>query len=130
MPLGMQVDHGPHNIVLHWDPIPSPRKKGEHTNPNYLTCSSCGQMAAQIKMPRGTEIGLGPLHVVLDGDSASSQKGQRAGWIKMPLGVEVGFGPGNIVLDGDPASPKRGTQLLQFSAHVCCVQMVTHLSYC
>ena len=32
--------------------------------------------------------------------------------------------PSHIVLDGDPAPPKRGTAALQFSARVCCGQMV------
>jgi len=67
-------------------------------------------------MPLDTKVGLGPDHIVLDGDPALPQKvvphphfstyvycGQRAGWIKMPLGTEVGLGTGHIVLDGDPA---------------------------
>ena len=75
-------------------------------------------------MKLGTEVGLGPSHIVLDGDLAPlPQKGhnpqfsvhvccgQTAGWIKMPLGTKVGLGPGDIVLDGVPAPPppkKRG----------------------
>ena len=68
------------------------------------------------------EVGLGPSHIVLDGDPAAlSPKegrpqfsahfycGQTAGWIKMALGLEVGLGPSHIVLDGDPASsPLKG----------------------
>ena len=84
----------------------------------------------------GTAVGLGPGHIVIDGDAAPSlQKrehsppqfsahvycGQTAGWIKMPLGTEVGLGPGDVVLDGDQAPPKNGTAP-QFSAHVCCGQ--------
>ena len=65
------------------------------------------------------EVGLGPGHIVLDGDSAPLTKkwkqpqfsvhvccGQTAGWIKMPLDREVDVGPGDIVLHGDPALPK------------------------
>ena len=51
----------------------------------------------------------------------------RRSGIKMPLGMEVGLDPGDIVLDGDPASPfqKKGTEPpFQFSAHICCDQMV------
>ena len=73
-------------------------------------------------MPVGTEIGLGPGHILLDGDPASiPQKGQiitqfwthaycgqTAGWIKMILGTDVGIGPGDIVLDGDPSPPQGG----------------------
>jgi len=81
-------------------------------------------MAAWIKMPLGTEVGLGPVDIVLDGDPAPpSLKGaepppkfsvhvycdQTAGWIKMALGMDVGLGPGHIVLDGDTAPlPKKG----------------------
>jgi len=69
-------------------------------------------------MPLGTMVGLGPDHIVLDGNPAPPKRGtvpqfsihvccgQMAGWIKMPLGTEVGLGPGYVVLDGDPAPPK------------------------
>ena len=72
-------------------------------------------------MPLGTEVGLGPDDIVLDGDPAppSPKRGQSpfpnfrpcqtAGWIKVALGIEVGLGPAHIVLDGDtaPLPPKR-----------------------
>ena len=60
----------------------------------------CGQTAEWIKMPLGTEVGLSPGGIVLDGDLAppkrghSSQfsthvySGQTAGWIKMPFGKD------------------------------------------
>jgi len=70
-------------------------------------------------MPLGTEVGLGPGHIVLDGvpaHIASPQKGEHSpkclahvycgktvGWIKMPFGMELGLGPGYIMLGGDPA---------------------------
>jgi len=73
-------------------------------------------------MKLGMEVGLGPGHIVLDGDPAPHPKGhspqlsahvycgQTSGWIKMSLGTEVDLGPGHIVLDGDPAPlPQRGT---------------------
>jgi len=85
-------------------------------------------------MPLGREIGLGPGHIVLDGNQAPHKGGgaaaphfsahvycdQTAGWIKMPLGRKVGLGPGHIVLDGDPASPTQrgGGHSPQFVAHV------------
>jgi len=69
-------------------------------------------------MPLGMESGLGPGHIVLDGDpvplpqrgaapqfSAHICCGQMAGWIKMPLGREVGLSLSNIVLDWDSAAP-------------------------
>jgi len=56
--------------------------------------------------------------------------GQMAGWIKMPLGTKVSLGPGRIVLHRDPAAPPKRDTAPQFSAHVYCGQMVTHLNYC
>jgi len=72
-------------------------------------------------MPIGTEVGLGPDHIVLDGDpplpkgaqppfSAHVRCCQTAGWIKMPLGREVDVGPGAIVLDGAQFPPKGAQQ--------------------
>jgi len=52
-------------------------------------------------MPFGMEVGLGPGHIVLDGDPARP-----------------------------PPSPERGTADPLFSADVYCSQMVAHLSYC
>jgi len=71
-------------------------------------------------MALGMEVGLGPGHIVLDGDpapplqtppqfSAHVNCGQTAGWVKMPFGMETGLGPDGIVLDGDPAPPPKGT---------------------
>jgi len=68
-------------------------------------------------------VGLGPGHIVLDGDPAPPPPkghspqfsahiccGQMAAWIRMSLGMELGLGPGDFVLDGDhaPPSPKGG----------------------
>jgi len=80
-------------------------------------------MAGWIKMPLGTEVGLGPVDIVLNGDSSPCEKrvdteppilahvycGQTVRWIKMPLGREVGLGPHDIVLDGGTQLPQRGT---------------------
>jgi len=92
-------------------------------------------------MPLGTEVGLGPGHIVLDGDPARPRKGtqqpptesgtaaphfsahiycgQTAGWIRMPLGTEVGLGPGYIVLYGDTAVPhgKEHSSLSTFAVY-------------
>jgi len=67
-------------------------------------------------MKLGIQVGLGPGHIVLDGDpalpppkvhsaplSAHICCGQMAGWIKMPLGMEVGLNRSDIVIDGEPA---------------------------
>ena len=81
-------------------------------------------------MPLGTEVGLGPDDIVLDGDpaffpqkwgaeppssiSAHVYCGQTAGWIKVKLGVEVGLGPCHIVLDGDTATSPKGDRAPNF----------------
>jgi len=62
----------------------------------------CGQTVGWIKMKLGKQIGLGPGHIVLDGDPALLKEkgwsphfsahvccGQTVGWIKMLLGTEV-----------------------------------------
>ena len=75
-------------------------------------------------MKLGLQLGLGPGHIVLDGDPASlSQRGtatqysahiccgQMAGWIKMQLCMVVGLGPGDFVLHGNPAPlPEKGAE--------------------
>jgi len=95
-----------------------------------LSCLSktvvyCGQTVRWIKMKLGTQVGLGPVHIVLDGDQAVPPQrvtarpqfsayiccGQMAGWIKISLGRDVGLGPSDIVSDGDPApAPRRRGQ--------------------
>jgi len=68
-------------------------------------------------MKLGMQVGLGPGHIVLDGDPAPPPQrgtapqfsahiccGQVAAWIKI-LGMELGLGPGDFVLDGDSAPP-------------------------
>ena len=49
-------------------------------SPKFSTHVYCSQMAAWIKMPLGTEVGLGPDDIVLDGDPAHPPppKGGRA----------------------------------------------------
>jgi len=44
------------------------------TTPSFGTCLFDDQMAGWIKMPLGTEVGLGPGDIVLDGDPAHLQK--------------------------------------------------------
>jgi len=98
-----------------------------------LSCLSatsvyCSQTVGWVKMKLGMQVGLGPGHIVLDGDSAPPQKGAHpnfrpnsivakrldgsrchlvgrygsahatAGWMKTPLGTEVDLGPDHTVL--------------------------------
>jgi len=108
----------PDDIVLDGTQLTSP--------PQFSAHVYCGQPAGWIKIALGTEVGLGPGHIVLEGDPvvlpekglrkaaephpqflAHVYCGQTAGCIKMPLGTEVGLSPGNFVLDGDPAAPPQ-----------------------
>jgi len=82
-----------------------------------------------VKLGMEVDLGLGPGHIVLDGDPAPPKKGyssphffgnfglcivaKRLDGSRCPsLGTEVGLGPGHIVSDGDPAHPppKRAQQ--------------------
>ena len=127
----------PRGLCVRWGPSPPPQKGGGA--PKFLAHVYRGQTARWIKMGLGMDVGLGPVHIVLDGDIASLFKkgqsppqfsadlycGQTAGCIKMPLGTEVGLGLRNIVFDVDPAIPrKKGhTHPHPILAHVYCGQM-------
>jgi len=65
-------------------------------------------------------VGLGPVHIALDGDPAPPPPkghspqfpahvccGQMAAWIKMSLGMELGLGPGDFMSNGDPVPPPQ-----------------------
>jgi len=84
----------------------------------------CGQTVRWIKIILGSQVGLGPGHIVLDGDPAPPNSppqflahiccGQMAGWIKMPLGREVGLSPSNNVLETQFPLPKKGAERPNF----------------
>jgi len=54
--------------------LPLPQKD---TAPQISAHICCGQMAAWIKMPLGTEVGLGPGDIMLDGDLAPPKAAQQ-----------------------------------------------------
>ena len=64
MPLGMAVGLSP-GLCVRWRPSPLP-KKGQALQ--FSANVYCGQTAAWIKMPLGTEVGLSLRDIVLDGD--------------------------------------------------------------
>ena len=64
MPLDMEVGLGPTQL---------PAKKGH--SPQFSAHVYCGQTARWMKMPFGTEVGLGPGDIVLNGDSAPLERG-------------------------------------------------------
>ena len=45
-------------------------KKGAEPPPQFSAHVYCGQTAGWIKVALGMEVGLGPGHIVLDGDTA------------------------------------------------------------
>jgi len=114
-------------------------KKGAQPPPQF-SAHVCSQMAGWIKMPLGTEVGLGPGDIVLDGDPAPTPKKGHSPpifgscllwpnrWIKMLHGTKVGVGPGHtghIVLDGDPKGHSP-----QFSAHGRPSQLLLSICIC
>jgi len=64
MPLAMEVGLGVCDIVFDVDPA-TPIKRA-HPPHEILAHVYCGQMAGWMKMPLGTEVDLGPGHIVLD----------------------------------------------------------------
>jgi len=78
MSLGMELGFGPGDFVLDGDPTPPPQKGAKPPKfsepPHFLAHVYCGQMAVWIKIAIGMEVGLGPVHIVLDGHSSPPQK--------------------------------------------------------
>jgi len=92
----------PGHIALDGDPALPSLKGQTGQSPQFSNNVYCGQTADWIKMPLGTEIGLSPGDIVLDGDPSSLPLtkgdtspqffahlccGQTPGLIKMPLGT-------------------------------------------
>jgi len=124
----------------------SPQTGGTAAPPPHFSAHVlfCGQTAGWMKMPLGMKVGLGPGHIVLDGDPRTpSPKGAQP--------QPSNFRPISVVairLDGSRChlvrrsasaqpicemgiqlpTPKRGTAA-PFLAHVCCGQAIAHLSY-
>jgi len=61
-----------------------------------VTLVHCGQRVGWIKMPHGTEVGLGPGHIALDGDPAQTPPPKR--------GTASIFRPMSIVAKRSPIS--------------------------
>ena len=69
------------------------RKRGDSRHP--LLGPYCGQTAAWIKVPLGTKVGLGPGHVVSDGDPAPPLQER---------GTALNYRPMSIVAKRSPIS--------------------------
>jgi len=68
MALGMETGLIPEDFVYDGVQLPSP-KRGR--SPQFSAHVYCGQAAAWIKMPLGTEVGFDPDDIVLNGDPAA-----------------------------------------------------------
>jgi len=79
VPLDVKVGLSPGDFVFDGDPV-TPRKKGTLTPPNFGPCLLWpnGQTAGWMKTPLGTEVDLGPGHIVLDGVPAFRERGTAA----------------------------------------------------
>jgi len=64
VPLDTEVGLGLRDIVLDVDLATPPTEKG-HTHPTNFWHVYCGQMAGWMKTPLGTEVDVGPGHIVL-----------------------------------------------------------------
>ena len=63
MPLGTEVGLGLRDIVFYVDTAILPEKRAHPTQ--FLARAYCGQRAGWMKRPLGTEVDLGPGHIVL-----------------------------------------------------------------
>jgi len=91
--------------------------------PQFSAHGYCGPTAGWMKMALGMEVGLGPVHIVLDVDTGPLPKtggsppnfqahlycDQTAGCIMLPLGTEVGLGTRHCVRCGPSYPQKKGT---------------------
>jgi len=89
------------------------------TEPPFSANVYCGKTAGCIRIQLGTEVGLGPGEIVLDGDPPSSPlKGAHPlfsttfivpnGWMNQDAAAYGGSPqPRPIALDGDPAAPTK-----------------------
>jgi len=59
-------------LCVRWGPTTFPKKGSE---PPILAQVYCGQTAGWIRMLLGTEVGLGPVDIILDGDPDPRQNG-------------------------------------------------------
>jgi len=115
MEVGLDLGH----IVL--DGTMLPPKRGEGTTTQRFWPMYCDQMAAWMKMPVGTGVGIGSGHIVLHGEPVTPLKRGTAapnfgrcllwpnGWMDQDASKY-----GDIVSDGDPAPPKKGKSTATF----------------
>jgi len=113
----------PRPHCVRWGPsLPPPQKKGGRAHSKFSAHVYCVETAGWITMPLGTDVGLGPGHIVLDGDPALPQKGAQQptifgqcllmpnGWMDQDATWYGGRpGPWPHCVDGDSVPSRRGT---------------------
>ena len=67
----------PRRLCFRWGPS-YPRRKGHAHPAQFLAHVYCGQTAGWMKTPLGTEIDLGPGHIVLDGGPSAPRNGHSS----------------------------------------------------
>ena len=80
-----------------------------------VTFVHCDQTAGRIKMKLDMQAGLGPGHIVLDGDPPRPKRGTTFQFLAHVYCRQMA---GDIVLDGDPAPPKRGIYFISIHCHM------------
>jgi len=117
----------PRRLCVRWGPSPLPQ---------FSAHFYCGQTAGWIKMALGMEVGLGPVRIVLEGDTAPLlKKGGRApifgpsllrpnGWMQQDATSYGGRPqPKQLCVSSGPSLlPQKRRSPTQFSAHVDCGQ--------
>jgi len=97
----------PRRHCVRWGPS-SPLAKRGHSTPTFG--SYCGKTAGWIKIPLGTGVGLGPGHIVVDGDPLPPERGTAAPTV---------FGPCLLWPNGRPCELLLST----------CFTLICFLSY-
>jgi len=67
----------PRQLCVRWG-TSTPPQKGANPPPQFSVHGYCGQTAGWIKTALGMDVGLGPGHIVLDGDQVPLSKSGRA----------------------------------------------------
>jgi len=137
--LGTVVGLIPGDFVLDGEPARPPNKGGgaRGQSPQFSAHVYCGQTAGWIKMALRMKLGLGPVHIVLDGDTAPLPKKKEQsppifgpsllwpnGWMHQDATWYGGRPqPKRLCVRWRPSHlPQKGRSPTQFSAHVYCVR--------
>ena len=74
---GVEVGLRPGDFMFYGDPATT-RTEGTPTTTKFVAYVYCGQTAGWMNTPLGTEVDLGPGHIVLDGVPALRERGTAA----------------------------------------------------